>query len=160
MPKRPPSHQLETTSQLFFRQCIPSSWTCDEPQKDYGVDLRVGIAEGNLLNGHAFVVQLKATAQEKAGETVSLKLNVSTFKYLRSLLEVAMVVKYVAAESEAYWLLLKDVPQPSDGQKTVTIRIPRGNRLSQNPWPQVTDYVALVHYKKLGAMHQANAPTT
>jgi hypothetical protein len=158
LPQRPSSHQLEATSKLFFRQCLPSAWTCDEPQSDYGVDLRIGIAEQHYLTGKAFVVQLKASADEAPGDTVSITLNVSTLNYLRALLEVAMVVKYVATEGEAYWLLLKDVQPPPDGQKTITIRIPRANRISANPWPQIQSYVTQVHYKKLGAMHPTNGP--
>lgn len=160
LPQRPVSHRLETKSQLFFRHCLPSAWICDEPQNDYGVDFRVGIAEEHGLTGQVLVVQLKATAEEMQGDTVRVTLNVSTLNYLRSLLDVAMVVKYVAAEDEAYWLLLKDVPQPPDGQKTVTVCIPRQNRLSQNPWPQIKDYVIRVHYKKLGAMHATNGSAT
>jgi hypothetical protein len=158
LPQRPPSHQLETASKLFFRQCLPSAWTCDEPQSDYGVDLRVGIAAQQRLTGQALVVQLKSSADEDPGDAVSITLKVSTLNYLRDLLEVVMVVKYVATEGEAYWLLLKDVQPPPNGQKTITIRIPRHNRLSANPWPQIQRYVTQVHYKKLGAMHPTNGP--
>lgn len=157
-PQRPTSHQLEDKSKLYFRQWLPTAWTADEPQNDYGVDVRVQIAEGNFLTGKAFVVQLKATAESEAGDTVAVTLSVSTLNYLRSLLEVAMVVKFVESENEAYWLLLKDVPQPPDGQKTVTVRISKANRLSENPWPEIQSYVTQVHYRKLGAMHQTNGP--
>jgi len=77
----------------FFRQCLPGTWTCDEPQNDYGVDLRDGIAEEHYLSGHVRVVQLKAAVEEASGEAVFITLNVSTLSYLRSVLEVAMVVK-------------------------------------------------------------------
>jgi Domain of unknown function (DUF4365) len=159
-PQRPTSHQLEDKSKLYFRQCLPAGWTADEPQKDYGVDVRVQIAEETFLTGKALVVQLKATAEVEPGDSVALTLGVSTLNYLRSLLEVAMVVKYVEPENEAYWLLLKDVPQPAEGQKTITVRIPKANRLSANPWPEIQGYVTQVHYKKLGAMHQTNGPAT
>jgi hypothetical protein len=84
-----------------------------------------------------------------------LLLDVPTLNYLREVLEVALVVKYVAAEREAYWLLLKDfTTQPREGQKTVTIRLPRANRITDDPWPHIAAHVQTVHYRKL----QANKP--
>jgi hypothetical protein len=72
------------------------------------------------------------------------------------MLEVALLVKYVAAENEAYWLLWKDIVPPTADQQTFTVRIPRANRVSRNPWPQIERYVEFVHERKLGSM--ANRP--
>lgn len=156
LPQRHASHQLEEESNQFFRSCLPKDWTCDEPHNDYGIDLRVGLAESGYLNGQALVVQLKASSKAADGKGVRVRLSVSTLNYLRSVLEVAMLVKYVAAEKEAYWVLLKDVPQPQQDASTVTIQIPRANALSKKPWLVVAEYVNLVHHKKLGAMQTAN----
>ena len=152
LPQRHPTHQLEAESRLFFRNCLPQAWSCDQPQNDYGIDLRVGLVRDNHVTGRSFVVQLKASASSPHSETVPVRLNVATYNYLWNLLEVAMLVKYVAVDSEAYWLLFKDIPQPPGDQATFTVRIPRGNRLSENPWPQVEAYVDHVHGTKLGAM--------
>lgn len=157
-PLRHASHQLESESKQFLRARLPSSWISDEPQNDYGVDMRVQIAEESQIAGKAFVIQLKASATEKAGDSVSVKLKVSTLNYLRSLLEVAILVKYVAAEKEAYWLLLKDVKDAPANQKTLTIRVPRSQRLSEDAWLEIQGYVTQVHYKKLGAVHKTNGP--
>jgi hypothetical protein len=67
-----------------------------------------------------------------------------------------MLVMYIEAEKEAYWILLKDVPPPRQDANTLTVHIPRSNALSKEPWLVVAEYVNLVHHKKLGAMHSAN----
>lgn len=152
---RPSAHQIEDQSIAFFSQHLPFGWTCDRPQHDYGVDLRVGLASDGMINGQQLVVQLKASAEATQGNSVTVTLEVPTLNYLRNMLEVALIVKYVATEGEAYWLLLKDyVNEPHEKQKTVTIRIPRANRLSENPWATIAAHVQAVHYRKL----RANAP--
>jgi hypothetical protein len=151
-PQRPREHQLADESTAFFLQNLPRGWTCDRPQNDYGVDLRVGLAEDGRVNAQQLIVQLKATESAGPGESVPLVLNVTTLNYLRDMLEVALVVKYVAADKEAYWLLLKDfTAQPRKGQKTVTIRLPRTNRLTDDPWDRISAHIQAVHYKKLAA---------
>ena len=152
LPQRPRAHQLEDESETFFRRLLPPGWTCDRPQHDYGVDLRVGLANDGQINGQQLVVQLKASEQAESPDSVVVRLEAATLQLLREMLEVAMLVKYVAAEQEAYWLLLKDfTAQPKLGQKTITIRIPKGNRLSAEPWGAVARHVRAVHYRKLNA---------
>ncbi len=151
-PKRPSQHQLADESVRFFRGHLPGEWICDEPKNDYGIDLRVGLARDGGVTGEALVVQLKASAKEPEGDFVSIELATSTLAYLRNLLEVVLLLKYVASEGEAYWLLLKDVEiVPAESQKTMTIRIPRKNRLSNNPWGDIANHVQAVHYRKLMA---------
>jgi hypothetical protein len=105
-----------------------------------------------MINGQQLVIQLKASAKATHGDSVAVTLEVPTLNYLRNMLEVALIVKYVATEGEAYWLLLKDyVNEPPQGQKTVTVRIPRANRLSANPWDIIAEHVQSVHYRKLRA---------
>ena len=154
-PKRPSQHQLADESVRFFRGCLPGEWTCDEPKNDYGVDLRVGLARHGAVTGESLAVQLKASAEALPGDSVSLELAVSTLNYLRNLLEVVLLVKYVASEGAAYWLLLKDVENvPVKGQKMISVRIPRQNRLSQNSWDEIGNHVQAVHYRKLAANAQ------
>lgn len=63
-----------------------------------------------------------------------------------------MRVKYVESEDEAYWILLRDVQEPNDpGQKTMTVRIPRANRLSRIDWTDVQAHVQTVTDRKLAA---------
>lgn len=153
LPQRPEQHQLSDESVRFFAACLPREWTHEERKKDYGVDIQVGIVRDNAVTGEELVVQLKSTSRaEPEGESVAIELEVPTLNLLRNMLQVVLLVKYVASEGEAYWLLLKDFTAvPVKGQKTVTIRLPRANRLSQRPWEQIGGHVAAVHYKKLAA---------
>lgn len=149
-PKRPSQHQLADESVRFFRASLPGEWVCDEPKNDYGIDLRVGLARDGGVTGETLVIQIKASAEAPQGDFVSLELAVATLNYLRNLLDVVLLVKYVASEDEAYWLLLKDAESsPAEGQKTISVRIPRQNRLSQNPWNEIANHVQAVHYRKL-----------
>lgn len=151
-PRRPPAHQIEDESIAFFNHHLPRGWICDRPQHDYGIDLRVGLANNEMINGQQLVVQMKASAAAPPGDSVTAQLEVQTLHYLRNMLEVALLVKYVADEQEAYWLLLKDyIANPRENQKTVTIRIPRANRLSENPWDVISAHVQAVHHRKLRA---------
>jgi Domain of unknown function (DUF4365) len=151
-PQRPKAHQLEDESIAFLAQHLPVGWTCDRLQHDYGVDLRVGLAAEGQINGQQLLVQIKACAQAPEGETVAITLYVPTLNLLRNMLDVALLVKYVASEREAYWLLLKDFTTlPSDGQKTVTVRVPRSNQVSADPWAQISRHVEAVHFRKLRA---------
>ena len=155
-PQRPHGHQIEDESINFFAQHLPVGWTIDRPQHDYGVDLRVGLATNEQINGQQLVVQMKASSDSAAGDTVTVRLEVPTLNYLRNMLEVALLVKYVAAEREAYWLLLKDfTAEPREGQRTVTIHIPRANRISTGPWGAIAAHVNAVHHRKLRANVQA-----
>jgi hypothetical protein len=149
-PQRPEAHQLANESEIFFRSHLPRDWTCESPPSDYGVDLRIGIVSGGQVSGKELLVQLESSAEEKPGDSVSVRLKSSTYRYLRGMLPVALLVKYVASEQEAYWLLLKDIAAPPEGQQTFTVRIPRANRLSQNPWSIIEGHIRRVHDRKLG----------
>lgn len=152
LPMRPSAHQIEDESIAFLLRHLPVEWTCDRPQHDYGVDLRIGLASEGMINGQQFVVQLKASVNAGHGDSVAVTLEVPTLNYLRNLLEVVLIIKYVATERDAYWLLLKDyTKEPSEGQKTATIRIPRENSISAYPWHTIAAHVQAVHSRKLRA---------
>lgn len=152
LPQRPRAHELEVESEKYFRQNLPAGWTCDKPQHDYGVDLRLGLTTDGRITGQQLVVQLKASEIANTGDYVVVRLKVTTLAMLRQMLEVAMLVKYIMSEGEAYWLLLKDfTAEPMNGQKTVSVRIPKVNRLSENPWPLIGQHVNDVHFRKLNA---------
>ena len=101
-------------------------------------------------------MQLKASEAEANPNSVAIQLEVPTLLLLREMLEVAMLVKYIAHEREAYWILLKEfTAQPRVGQKTITVRIPKANRLSGCPWEQVAEHVQAV----LASSAFAGSPT-
>jgi hypothetical protein len=150
-PQRPVSHQLEEESERFFRQRLPKAWMCERPSPDYGVDLRIRIVENDIVTPQSFLVQLKASHKAAQGETVPTTLRVATFNLLWDHLEVALLVRYVLEEHEAYWILLKDVPEPNQEQETFTVHVPRANRLSEEAWKYVSAYVSDIHQRKLDA---------
>src|SRR6266511_1639108 len=124
-PQRNDTHQLEELSERFFANTLPRNWRSEKPGGDYGVDLKVDVFEGNYATGLELLIQLKS----------------ATYNYLWDKLQVAMLVKYVEVENEAYWLLLSNVPEPSQDQDSFTIRIPKENRLSSIDWQRIQNYV-------------------
>ena len=62
-----------------------------------------------------------------------------------------MVVKFVENDNEAYWMWLRDVATPRADHKTMTVRIPKANRLSAIQWDQVEGRVHAVTDAKLAA---------
>src|SRR5215216_4154433 len=136
-PVRSESHQIEELSERFFRDSLPKNWVAEKPANDYGVDLRVDLFEGNQATGLELLVQLKASAKPTGGEAEAVQLKVATYNYLCDKLQVAMLVKYVESEGEAYWHLFRDIPQPQAGRDTFTVRIPKANRLAAIAWPEV-----------------------
>jgi hypothetical protein len=97
---------------------------------------------------------LKSSAEPSAADTETVRLKTTTYNLLREKLQVAMLVKYVASEKEAYWLLFRDIPTPSQDQKTFTIHIPKENRISTIQWPDIQSYVRSVTDTKLAAMRR------
>lgn len=155
-PIRSESHQLEEASERFFRDCLPRNWTAEKPGNDYGIDLRVDMFEGNQATGLELLVQLKASAESTAADSESVRIRTTTYNLLWEKLEVAMLVKYVESEKEAYWLLFRDIPTPSQDQETFTIHLPKANRISTIQWPDIQAYVRSVTDKKLAAMRRHN----
>jgi hypothetical protein len=148
-PKRTSTHQLEEISQRFFINSLPRNWLAEKPQGDYGVDLRVDIFEGENAIGLELLVQLKSSSEGTDDDVVKMRLNTRTYKYLWDKLAVVMLVKYIAVENEAYWLLLSDVPEPSAEKETFTINIPKINRLSSIDWQAIHQYVYMVTMRKI-----------
>ena len=148
-PQRIDNHQLEEISVRFFNSCLPKNWTSEKPAPDYGVDLRVDLYHNLDATGLELLVQLKASGTGTDQEYEKLVLDTSAYNYLRDKLQVVMLVKYVESEKKAYWLLLKDVPEPNQEQKTFTIRIPKENVLESIKWDKIYEYVDEVTEVKL-----------
>jgi hypothetical protein len=113
----------------------------ERPGADYGVDVRVDIFENDEVTGLELLVQLKASNSPSESEDETIKLGTATYSYLWDKVQVVLLVKYVEADNEAYWLLLGDVPEPNQRHKTFTVRIPKANRLSTIDWQQIQNYV-------------------
>lgn len=150
-PIRSESHQIEELSDRFFRGSLPTSWVAEKPANDYGVDLRIDLFEKNQATGLELLIQLKASANATDGEIEVVRLKVTTYNYLWDKLQVAMLVKYIGVEREAYWLLFRDIRPPSENQKTFTVHIPKANRLSTINWPDIQAYIRSITQEKLAA---------
>lgn len=150
-PQRPAAHRLETASERYFERCLPPHWTAERVRHDYGIDLRLALFDGDHATNLELLVQLKAAAEPSDGDTERVVLRTATYHHLWSQLQVAMLVKFVAAEEEAYWLLFRDIATPPADQDTFTIHIPRENRLSRINWGVIAAYVREVTETKRGA---------
>lgn len=158
-PTRLESHRLEEESVLYFKGQLPREWTADKPEPDIGVDLAVNIFDGNEATSRELLVQLKASQNStstKDGLYERITMKTSTYNYLWDLLQVVLIVRYVASERTAYWQLLSQVPEPDDGNKTMTIRIPRTQTLRDESWRLIRHYVERVHMRKLGVRDRIN----
>jgi len=148
-PKSPREHELEQMSRTYFRSKLPTGWRPAEETVDYGSDERVHIRQQGEMRSLELLVQLKGSDEPNGTEYETIEINVRTFNYLENKLQVVLVVKYVASENEAYWIKLRDVPLPNQNNETMTIRIPRENKLSTIDWQAIERYVEDVQLKKL-----------
>ena len=149
-PKRHSNHSLEEMSMIFFRQHLPADWNPNTVDRDYGQDLNIEISEDGEYRGLELVVQLKSSDEPNPlGEFERQTFQVSTFNYLRANLRVVLIVKYILAENEAYYILLKDIEDPNQNNESFTINLPRENRLSTINWKTIATYVREVTEKKL-----------
>jgi len=153
-PLRSRTHQLEELSERHIRSFLPENWVCEKSRHDYGVDLHIDIFENDAATGLELLVQLKASERPIEGDTEVVRLKTSTYNYLLSKLQVVMLIKYVKATNEAYWLLLRDIHAPSVSQKTFTVRIPKTNQLSTLDWHVIQGFVSHVANTKLTFMRR------
>lgn len=152
-PIRHENHTLEEKSILYFRQSLPKDWNVNTIDRDYGQDLNVEIAENGVYKGLEFIVQLKSSINQDTHEENERQVfRVSTYNYLWDNLRVVIIIKFIESDNEAYWLLLKDVPEPNQDNETFTIKIPRHNSLSTINWNEMADYVRAITHKKLTAV--------
>jgi uncharacterized protein DUF4365 len=159
-PIRGETHQQEESSERFFRNLLPRSWVCEKPANDYGVDLRIDIFEDNRATGLELLVQLKSSARTTEGDFEVVRLATATYNHLWDKLQVAMLVKFIESEDEAYWLLFKDIPPPQQEAETFSVRIPKANRLSAIQWPEIQAYVRTVTDTKLAAARRSQRERT
>lgn len=150
-PQRPLAHNLEELSNRFFKRCLPNNWTTTTPQNDYGIDEIVHIFDGIYASPYELYVQLKSSENGNDNENEKVILKISTYNHLKHLLHVAMLVKYVAEENEAYWILLIDIPEPNQQNETFTVHIPKANKLSEINWQEIENYIREIVDHKLNS---------
>ncbi len=134
LPSKPREHDLEEISKRFFINSLPHDWLAEKPSGDYGVDLVVNIFEDGHTTPYELHVQLKASDNTTDGDDEKVNLRVATYNHLMGALPVTMLVKYVHADKEAYWMLVVDIDTPNQKQETFTVNIPKTNKLSLLDW--------------------------
>jgi hypothetical protein len=151
LPQRPQNHNSEELSERFFNSCLPENWYSYKLKNDYGVDLVVDIFDGSNATGLELLIQLKSANKSNDSDFENQRLSTSTFNYLKGKLQVVMIVKYIIPDNAAYWILLKDIPIPNQNNGSLTIHIPKTNRLSEINWDDILEYVSVVTDRKLTA---------
>lgn len=148
LPQRPNSHVLEELSNRFFQTKLPTNWTTTKPLNDYGIDFIVNIFDGLNASHYELNIQLKSSQKSTGREYEKIALKTTTYNHLWHQLHVVMLIKYVAEENEAYWILLIDVKPPKKNSKSFTVYLPKNNKLSTIKWPEIEDYIReIVDYK-------------
>lgn len=150
-PRRVQNHNLEELSNRFFENCLPDNWYAYSPKNDYGVDLVTDIFEDEKATGLELLIQLKSTLNQAEGKVERQTLRVATYNYLRDKLQVVMIVKYIHIEKEAYFIMLKDIPEPDQNNESFTIHIPKTNKLSTIDWEEIKNHIKDVTERKLAA---------
>jgi hypothetical protein len=136
---------------------LPKNWVCQKPSDDYGVDLRVELFDGNNATGLELLIQLKASARPTGGDSEVIHLKTATYNYLWDKLQVAMLVKFIESENEAYWLLFRDIPAPPQDRETFSVHIPKNNRLSAIQWADIQAHIRSVTDTKLAAARRSHS---
>ena len=78
--------------------------TAPKPSQDYGVDLVVEISEEREFRGLEFIIQFKASQHpsNNTSDTETIRLNTSTFNFLKEKLQVVILLKGISKNSLNY----------------------------------------------------------
>lgn len=148
-PKRVNNHNLEELSRRFYQNCLPDNWYSYPPEIDYGVDLITDLIDGENATGLELLIQLKSSLMSTNGETEKQVLRVATYNFLKNKLQVVMLVKYIHPINDAYYILLKDIPEPNQDNESFTVHIPKENTLSTIDWSKIKEHISKVTKRKL-----------
>lgn len=148
-PNRHRNHEIETLSERFLKNCIPSNWVVNSFQIDYGLDYNCEITSNNKVIGCNFTIQLKGKEADINSDTVTIRLKRSTINRWLNRLEPTMIVCYLINENEGYWTWFQnDTVDLTLNNKTFTISISKTNKLSSINWTDISDYVELIFSKR------------
>ena len=101
MPQRPYQHVLESDSRRAFEQRLPTNWTVEPREHDYGIDLDVEIFDGDSATGMRFGVQLKGQVKSDKPPRVTLKR--STLNYWRESDVPVVVIVWDESTDQVFW---------------------------------------------------------
>jgi tetratricopeptide (TPR) repeat protein len=109
LPKRTKQHRRDDRTQRVWAFVLPNSWTyAPTEQREYGIDGRVELFDGDDTTGLIFNVQLKGT--DKTSESTAPPIKTTTRNYWKSLDLPTLVVLVDASENVHYeWAHKLDV---------------------------------------------------
>jgi hypothetical protein len=140
LPKRPYAHVLGEMGERFVIAHLPSEWITRQISYDYGLDLNVEKVENGRVTGKNFSVQVKALSKRpQRGSHVPVRLSTATLNYMRERPEPVLLVVYVDADKEAYWLWADEIAQSRNEATTVNVLVPTNRKLTQTDWPSFSD---------------------
>jgi len=134
-PMRPEAHVLGHFGELFVMSHMPSEWIVRKVSYDYGLDLNVEKVDNGRVTGKNFSVQVKALQKRpRLGHHVPVRLKVRTLAYMKERPEPVLLVVYVDADKEAYWIWADEIAQSARQGTDVTVLIPSDRRLTRTDW--------------------------
>ena len=135
--RRTREHVIEDLSENYLEAMVLNSGhLLRRPSRDYGVDVTMFhfSPSGELENGEVRF-QLKATDNLKLvseGQFATIRVKTGDIQYWSMELYPFILILYDAVEKRAFWIDMQDLLKQSLklDQDTETIRIPVGNKLS------------------------------
>jgi hypothetical protein len=104
MTQRPRAHQIETESRNALRAALPSAWTVERIENDYGVDERVEIFDAKgRATGLVFYVQLKATEIRDDSRALKVRVREEHLSYWNRLADPVLLVLWHVPTKSLYW---------------------------------------------------------
>jgi len=137
--KRPKEHVIENISSIILRNKLPESWILRDIEPDYGLDKTLEIVEGEVVTGKEILIQLKGTRTPNFHhDYLSFSLNVSNLLYYMERDTPILLIVVDINTEDCYWVFLQkyvfqvlNIEKPNwDKQKTITLRIPRCQKVS------------------------------
>ncbi len=154
MPERPRQHELDTEAVRYIQSQLPTGWTSEEVQHDYGRDLRVEIFEKGVATAMDFWVQAKGHEKFRIvnSDQIAQPLSVSALNYYVATLSPVLLVSYSAEEKRACYLWIKphltevlDKQKPGwqtrAGNSEITLHIPARNQLNGSAHQALLNHV-------------------
>ncbi|EJL65241.1 tetratricopeptide repeat protein [Flavobacterium sp. CF136] len=141
-PSRHFTHVLENRSNKFLNAQLPEEWFLDKPDHDYGIDFTANIVINGQVTGLNFSIQLKSKKIENNESSAVISIKYRTLRLYNTRLEPVLLIAYVKAEDEAYYLWFDELKiDLTSKQKTLRINIPKTNKLSLIKWDELTAHV-------------------
>ena len=148
--KRPNTHITSTKSEKKLMELIPDEWTCEQLNKDYGLDFLVEIFQDEYTTGNQFYIQLKGTTQTFKGENIIWPLSTDTLDYYSSLaLPILLVICQVDTD-EIWGKWMNSIDYNSDNDSK-NIKINKSNILTEEKLYEIRDqfYIDMKYNIKL-----------